>query len=294
MCYNSPTMPTLLVAAPTPLSGKTTVAVACARALAKSGTNASLERAGDDANADSDRRLFSSLGSVSGGDAKIVEVPAGDPSAALREHDGARVLIVATPETTAEAYALAKSVGEALAGLVLNRARRPEAEAGADFDGVAALAVIPEDRQLASPSLDAVVEVLKAEAENLAEDGPRSLGRLVIASIAADPGQDYFDRTRAETVIVRSDKPDLQLAAINAGAQCLIVTGDLPVLSYVRERVAEDETPFLRTDLSTKAAVEAVEGLYGTTAFSADADRLNRVDELFAGADLKALFATAG
>ena len=286
-------MPTLLVAAPTPLSGKTTVAVACARALAKSGTNVSLERAGDDANADSDRRLFSSLGSASG-DAKIVEIPAGDLSAALGEHDGARVLIVATPATTAEASALARSVGEALAGVVLNRARRPEAEAGADFDGVAALAVIPEDRQLATPNLDAVAEALKAEAENLAEDGPRSLGRLVIASIAADPGQDYFDRTRAESVIVRSDKPDLQLAAINAGAQCLIVTGDLPVLSYVRERVAEDETPFLSTALDTKAAVEAVEGLYGTTAFSADADSLSRLDELFAGADLKSLFVTAG
>ncbi len=293
MCYNSPTMPTLLVAAPTPLSGKTTVAVACARALAKSGTNASLERAGDDANAGSDRRLFGSLGSASGG-AKIVEVPAGDPSAGLKEHNGARALIVATPETTAEASAIAKSVGEAFAGVVLNRARRRGGEAGADYEGVAALAVIPEDRQLATPSLDAVAEALKAEAVNVAGDGPRSMGRLVIASIAADPGQDYFDRTRAESVIVRSDKPDLQLAAINAGAQCLIVTGDLPVLSYVRERVAEDETPFLRTELDTKAAVEAVEALYGTTAFSAAADRLSRLDELFAGADLGALFATAG
>ena len=293
MCYNSPTMPTLLVAAPTPLSGKTTVSVACARALAKSGTSVSLERAGEDANADSDRRVFSSLGFGSG-DAKIIEVPAGDPSAALREHDGARVLVVATPETTAEVSAFATAVGQALAGVVLNRARPSGGEAGADYEGVALLAAIPEDRQLATPSLAAVAGALKAEAVNVAENSARSLGRLVIASIAADPGQDYFDRTRAESVIVRSDKPDLQLAAINAGAQCLIVTGDLPVLSYVRERVAEDETPFLRTELDTKAAVEAVEALYGATAFTADAERLSRLDELFAGADVGALFATAG
>ncbi len=284
-------MPTLLVAAPTPLSGKTTVAVACARALAKSGTNVSLERAGDDANAELDRQLFRSLGSASS-DSKIVEVPAGDVSAALKEHDGARVLIVATPETTAEAAALAKSAGESLAGVVLNRARRSDAEA--DYEGVTALVIIPEDRQLAAPSLKAVVAALKAEAENVGDDATRSLGRMVIASIAADPGQDYFDRTRAESVIVRSDKPDLQLAAINAGAQCLIVTGNLPVLSYVKERVAEDETPFLRTELDTKAALYAVEGLSGATAFSADEDSLSRLDELFAGADLSALFARAG
>lgn len=284
-------MPTLLVAAPTPLSGKTTVAVACVRALAKSGTKTTLERAGDDANSESDRRLFSSFGPASG-DARIVEVPAGNPAALLSEHQGARVLIVATPQTIAEAAALAKSVGAALAGLVLNRASRADVEA--EVEGVAALAVIPEDRQLAAPSLGAVVEALKADAMNVAEEGPRSLGRLVIASIAADPGQAYFDRTRAESVIVRSDKPDLQLAAINAGAQCLIVTGNFPVLSYVSERVAEDETPFLRTDLDTKAAVEAVEALYGATAFSADAERLSRLDELFSGANVDALFATTG
>jgi len=286
-------MPTLLVAAPTPLFGKTTVAVACARALAKNGTNVSLERAGDDANAGSDRRVFSSLGSGSG-DAKIIEVPAGDPSAALGEYGGARILIVVTPATAAEASAVAKSVGEALAGVVLNRARPSGGGAGADYEGVTPLVVIPEDRQLAAPSLDAVAQALKAEAVNVAEDAPRSLGRVVIASIAADPGQAYFDRTRAESVIVRSDKPDLQLAALNAGAQCLIVTGDLPVLSYVRERVAEDETPFLRTELDTKGAVEAVEALYGGTAFTADADRLSRLDELFAGADVGSLFASAG
>jgi hypothetical protein len=267
--------------------------VACARALAKNGAKVSLERAGDDANADSDRRVFGSLGAESG-DAKIVEIPAGDPSAALKQYDGARVLIVATPETAAEASAIAKSVGEALAGVVVNRARSAGGEASTDYEGVAPLAVIPADRQLAAPSLDAVATALKAEAMNVGEGVPRSLGRLVIASIAADPGQAYFDRTRAESVIVRSDKPDLQLAAINAGAQCLIVTGDLPVLSYVRDRVAEDETPFLRTELDTKSAVEAVEALYGGTAFTADADRLSRLDELFAGADLGSLFASAG
>jgi hypothetical protein len=185
-------------------------------------------------------------------------------------------------------------VGEALAGVVLNRAHPSGGEAGAEYEGVAPLVVTPEDRQLAAPSLEAVAAALEAEVENAAENASRSLGRLIIASIAADPGQAYFDRTRADSVIVRSDKPDLQLAAINAGARCLIVTGDWPVLSYVRDRVAEDETPFLRTELDTKSAVEAVEALYGRAAFTADAEKLSRLDELFEGANLGSLFAAAG
>ena len=54
--------------------------------------------------------------------------------------------------------------------------------------------------------------------EYIDEHRDTPLDRPVIASIAADPGQTYFVRTDATAVIVRSDKPDLQLAALNAGA----------------------------------------------------------------------------
>jgi BioD-like phosphotransacetylase family protein len=57
----------------------------------------------------------------------------------------------------------------------------------------------------------------------------------------------------------------------------------------VQERVAEDEVPFMRTQLDTKATVEAIESLFGATPFAADAQRLRRLDELFAGMDVSAL-----
>jgi BioD-like phosphotransacetylase family protein len=281
-------MPTLLVASSAPLSGKTTVAVALARALARDGKSASLERAGDDANAASDRRVLSAAAAQ--GDTKIIELPAGDPATALKENAGARLIVVATPESASEALALAGSAGDALAGLILNRAR-VRGESGAGYEGLTPIASLPEDRVLASPSLAAVQGALEAEAMYVETNPGRTLDRLVIASIAADPGQAYFDRTRADSVIVRSDKPDLQLAALNAGAECLIVTGDLPVLSYVRDRVEEDEVPFLRTKLDTKGAVEAIERLYGVTPFSGDAEKLRRLDELFTDVDVSAIFA---
>jgi len=281
-------MPTLLIAAVKPLAGKTTVAIALARALAKAGKGASLERSGEDANAAADTQTFASLGQAAG-DTKVIELPVGDPSAALAERAGSRVLVVATPETAAEASAMAKAAGASLAGVVLNRARKAGGEGSAGYEGVTPLAVIPEDAALAAPSLGVVREALEAEALHVEDDPSRTLGRVVIASIAADPGQAYFDRTRADSVIVRSDKPDLQLAALNAGAECLIITGGLPVLNYVQERVAEDEVPFMRTQLDTKATVEAIESLFGATPFAADAQRLRRLDELFAGMDVSAL-----
>jgi BioD-like phosphotransacetylase family protein len=111
----------------------------------------------------------------------------------------------------------------------------------------------------------------------------------VIASIAADPGQTYFDRTQANAVIVRSDKPDLQLAALNAGATCLIVTGELPMLSYVTQRVEEDEIPLLRTKLDTRQAIEAIEGLFGAGPFSGGEAKTRRAEELLADVDVEPL-----
>jgi hypothetical protein len=281
-------MPTLLVAAPNPLSGKTTTAVALARLLAKSGMNVSLARLGDDASAAADAATFASLAPAAGG-TPIVELPAGGLSAAGDiVQKGGRVIVVATPESAAEASALAEEAGSALAGVVLNRARK-----SVDIGGVTPFVVVPADAALAAPGLSAVGSALEAETENIDGGSVRSLGRLVIASIAADPGQAYFDRTRADSVIVRSDKPDLQLAALNAGAECLIVTGDLPVLSYVRDRVEAEEVPFMRTPLDTKEAVEAIEGLFGAAPFAADAGKLRRLDELFAGADVNALLGAA-
>ncbi|MEX0684161.1 MAG: DRTGG domain-containing protein [Dehalococcoidia bacterium] len=277
-------MPTLLVASPTSLSGKTTVAVAIGRALRRDGVNASFERRGD--GADADRRTFAALSSSSG-DTHIVELAAGDATQVA----GARILVIATPETADEASAMARAASEALAGVILNRAPARDGEAGSDYVGVAPLLVIPEDRILAAPTLAVVAAALEAETENLEENALLTLDEPVIASIAADPGQAYFDRTRASSVIVRSDKPDLQLAALNAGAECMIITGGLPLLSYVRDRVAADEIPLLTTALDTTDAVKVIEGLYGAAPFAASEEKLKRLDALFAGFGAAQLFA---
>ncbi|MFQ5472904.1 MAG: DRTGG domain-containing protein, partial [Dehalococcoidia bacterium] len=111
-------------------------------------------------------------------------------------------------------------------------------------------------------------------------------------SICSDPGQTHFTREDPSVVIVRSDKPDLQLSAINAGARSLIVTGDLPLLSYVLDRAREDEIPLLRTQLDTVKTVEAIDDLFGTQPFSGGDSKMARLFELFSGSPLLSLTAS--
>jgi BioD-like phosphotransacetylase family protein len=275
-------MPTLFVVSSGPLAGKTTIAAGLARKLASQRVHSTLERTGEDASAAADAALFSRLSS--GGEVHITEMAAGETFAG---GDG-RVVVVATPaEDPAE---MAKT--PALAGVVVNHAVARKADAiraAYKAAGTKLLAVVPEDALLASPTIGQVAEALAADGENIAENRDRPLDRPVIASIAADPGQTYFVRTDATAVIVRSDKPDLQLAALNAGPTCLIVTGGLPVLSYVLERVADEEIPLLRTKLDTKEAIEAIEGLFGAKPFSGGDAKLARIEALLADVNVDAL-----
>jgi hypothetical protein len=175
--------------------------------------------------------------------------------------------------------------------VILNRvsAKRIDREKNsAESAGVRVLAVVPEDRLLAAPTLQDIIGALEAEVSFLNGSEARVIERPVIASISADPGQGYFAYVNPSAVIVRSDKPDLQLAALNAGAACLIVTGGHPILSYVLDRAEADGIPMLRTQLDTVKTVEAIEGLIGSAPFAGE-EKLARIVALLADLDVSVI-----
>jgi len=247
-------MPILLIASPKPKTGVSAIAAGLTRNL---GINS---------------------------DIKVEEAPAGAPPPAPA--DG-RWIAVVTPDMAPDEVS---SYAGTAAGVIVNHAppkRLPIVRR--TFESVNLLGIVTEDWLLASPTIGEVVAPLEAEGEYIDDNRDALLNRPTIASIAADPGQTYFARLDATSVIVRSDKPDLQLAALNAGATCLIVTGDLPILSYVLDRVAEDEIPLLRTKLDTKQAMSAIEELFGASEFKGT-EKTRRIAELLAGVDVGPLF----
>jgi len=299
-------MPAVLIAAPEALSGKTTVAAALGHGLCDSGKRVALSRLAGDANAAADARTLAGLAfnaaprpepleaAAPGGDAdlSLVEAPAGDARAALESLSAMVVVAVAYADPLpADIPSYCEALGDACLGFVITRVpvRRLEAtRSAAVATGVRLLGCVPEDRTLAAPTLGAVAEALEADSGSLNSSGDKVIDRPIISSISADPAQGYFARYRPNAVIVRGDKPDQQLGALNAGAPCLIVTGGLPVLSYVEERAAEEGIPVLRTRLETVAAVERLEALYGTTPFAGRA-KVERIAELGAALDVSAL-----
>ena len=292
-------MAAIVLLSPEPLAGKTTVAAGLALKTTAQGKTVSLHRIPGDPHAQSDAALFRELEGPTrdqpSADITFAEAPGGEAASSLAQFPDARVLVVADASGPIEGLQhYCSQIGKGLRGVVFNKtpARRAQSLlAEAKAIGVKVFAVLLEDRLLAMPPLRDVVQALSAQTEHFNGRALDPLDRPVIATISADPGQSYFARYDASAVIVRSDKPDLQLAALNAGAECLIVTGGLPILSYVLERAEEDEIPLLRTGLDTIAAVERLEAIFGSAPFAGGNAKIERISDLLSDLDLAALFA---
>jgi BioD-like phosphotransacetylase family protein len=299
-------MSSVLIVAPEPLSGKTAVAVALGRRFKDAGRTVALVRLAGDGHAEADAGLYASLAfndrrrpgpveareAATDADVTLIEAPAGDPLG-LAESLAARALVVAAyaDPLPADVPSFCRPLGDSCAGIVITRVpqRRLEAtRAAAQGVGARLVALIPEDRTLAAPSLGAIAEVLEAEVTLLDSTRENVIDRPIISSISADPAQGYFARHNPNAVIVRGDKPDQQLGALNAGAPCLIVTGGLPLLSYVKQRAEEEEIPILGTRYDTVAAVQRLETLYAATPFSGRA-KVERAAQLAGELDIAAL-----
>jgi BioD-like phosphotransacetylase family protein len=293
-------MPALLLLSPEPLAGKTTIAVGLAEMLRSQGRSATSARLPGDVNAAADGALFASLGrsSTSASEpsdgVRIIEAPAGDSGPHLPSNPDARALVIADGSKPLPPLVdYCQALGDRFAGLVLNRTpakRIATIRRDAESAGLNLVAVLAEDRLLAAPILGDVALALSATVEHFNNGTAlRPLDRAVIATISADPGQAHFARYDASAVIVRSDKPDLQLAALNAGATCLIVTGGLPLLSYVLDRAEEDDIPLLRTDLDTIATVKGIEEMFAGRPFSGGEAKVKHVTSLLAKVDAASL-----
>jgi BioD-like phosphotransacetylase family protein len=282
-------MPALALFSQRPRAGKTAAAVGLAQRLRQDGRSAALIRLGppSDESAVADARCFASLGLAAGKTSKpvspeeaaglmkgaadttfLLELPAGETA---RPGDGAAVLVERFADLdAARTVSLGKTLGGSFAGVVVTAVPASRLAAVSQElagRGIPLLAVLPEDRLLAAPTIAEMAAALDAEALFLDGHAETIVERMTIASIAADPGQSYFVRFGPQAVIVRCDKPDLHLAALHTSTLCLILTGGRKPLAYVTERAESEGVPLLITAKDTPAAVRVLEGLYASGRF---------------------------
>lgn len=286
-------MPTLIVAATSESAGKTTITAALAdylsigektvlaaqawadssgkdtdsltAALGDSRASAPLARAGD-----SPADVAGKISAAS--DGKSVTVVEGDTGShdknlALAEAADAFVLLVAKPED--DILSAAKAYGSRLLGVVINAVppyKRHEVESRIvpqlENASIRVLGWIPEDRRLLAPTFDLVAKHLDAEFVAGEESSDRLIDNFLIGGLVLDWGPFYFGSQENVGVLVRGDRPDVQLSALQTDTvKAMVLTKGARPVEYVLYEASQREVPIILTSGSTEETASALETL---------------------------------
>ena len=191
----------------------------------------------------------------------------------LAESLDSQVLIVNLWEDCKSVDALLdakKQLGDYLAGVVLNAVLPNEIEKikteiipSLKAMNIEVFGVMPKSPLLRSVTVGELVRRLNARVICCHEKDQLLVETLSIGAMGVNSAMEFFRRRRNMAVVTGADRTDIQLAALEASTQCLILTGlgePLPQLIY---RAEELEVPILKVDLDTLASVEIIEQAFG-------------------------------
>ena len=217
--------------------------------------------------------LSSTLASVtSDSDVTFVELPNSvDPSgvSAAAESLGASVLIVASYRRNLRVADLSEwsnALGNRLAGVLVNGLTRylgTEARANLlpslEEGGIPCVGLIPEDRMMLSMTIEELRSALDGRYVVDEGDTDAPLEWFQVGGLSLDPGEIRFGLYENNAVVVRGDRPDIQMSALNGSASCLVLTGGVEPIEYILYEAREEETPVMVIEPDTLSTMSALE-----------------------------------
>lgn len=130
--------------------------------------------------------------------------------------------------------------------------------------GIPVFGVLPSDRILRSISVAELVNQLQAQVLCCREHTEDILiETFVIGAMSVNSALKYFRRSEHKAVITGGDRTDIQLAALETGSACLILTGQHTVDPRIQQRAEELEIPILLVELDTFTTSERIERVFG-------------------------------
>ena len=212
--------------------------------------------------------LKAALDRVSAGkDVVIVEGTSGKGQAALDAAAslGARIVgVEAFARDFQPSASYYKGMGRNLAGVVLNKVPATRlAVAQVDFTkqlgGIRLLAAVPEERSVTAMSVAELAQDVKGSIVSGVDKSSTVVQNIMLAAMNPDHGPEYYSIKENKAVIVRSDRPDMQLAALETPTTCLVLAGQQPPIQMVLRRAEAQSVPIVSTKEDVKSVVASIE-----------------------------------
>ncbi len=191
----------------------------------------------------------------------------------LAKHLNAKVLIVNLWEDSKSVDALLdakKQLGDHFAGAILNAVVPEQVEKiknkiipSLQEMNIKVFGVMPKSPLLRSVTVGELIRRLDAKVICCPEKEQLLVETLSIGAMGVNSAMEFFRRRRNMAVVTGAERTDIQLAALEASTQCLILTGLGEPLLQLIHRAEELEVPILKVDLDTLASVEIIEQAFG-------------------------------
>lgn len=157
----------------------------------------------------------------------------------------------------------------------------PQITAQASSRGARMLGLIPEDRCLLGVSVSQIAAHLGGEFISEEVEDDALVEYLMVGGMSLDPGEYYYGIHDKRAAIVRGDRPDLQMSALTAPGYtaCLVATGGITPIEYVRYEAEQEETPIILVQTDTLDTMARLDNLLDSSNFS-HPDKLKRCMQL--------------
>ncbi len=164
--------------------------------------------------------------------------------------------------------------------------------------GIPVLGALPHERHLASINVADLARLLGGKMLCGEECGGAMVEDLVVGAMSQEHALSVFRKRRNFCVVTGGDRSDIQLAAMEAGASCLILTGNLYPSSIILGKAEEMAMPVILVSEDTFTTAERAEMIIRSARTHEESKlqvlrRLVRehvdLDRLYALAGLKAL-----
>jgi uncharacterized protein len=160
--------------------------------------------------------------------------------------------------------------------------------------GVQLLGIIPEDRLLSSMTVAELATLLQGKILNNAEKSGELIENYMLGALATDSGEEYFNRKNNKAVILKSERPDMQLAALQTTMRCLVIAGHGSPMPVVVQQAKARKVPLISTAGDVMTVITTLEKAVCRVKFNQDSKLSLILDSFKGNINLKLLEQVSG
>jgi BioD-like phosphotransacetylase family protein len=232
---------------------------------------------------------------LKGRDIVLAEAGTGKEVSETAKKLKAKVIIVETYKS--KPASLYKALGESLLGIIVNKVPRrllksvkEEVAAKYGKEGVKVLGVIPEDRVLLAITVGELAECIGGKILNHAEKSGELVENYMLGAMVVGSGLDYFGRKKNKAAIIREERLDMQLAALETPTSCLVLSGAGKPPTYgVLHRAEDRGIPIITTKTDVNDIVKIIEDNLPKTGLNHEKKLTKMAETVKQNLDIKAL-----